>query len=85
MTEKCLEGRSFLTAVELCPPGKDLPALAALAAQEADDAEDGGERHLGQPGEEVARGGDGVLLLAGDSIEKFWLEFRLEKWLEIPF
>ena len=70
-------------------PGKDLPALAALAAQEADDAEDGGERHLGQPREEVARGGDGVLLLGGDSIEKVWLEFRLEKplefWLEIPF
>ena len=46
-----------------CPPGKDLPALAALAAQKADDAQDAGEGHLCQPGEEVARGGDGVLLL----------------------
>ena len=27
----------------------------------------------------------GLYFLGGDSIEKFWLEFRLEKRLEIPF
>ena len=62
--------REFPIAVELRPPGKDLPALAArLAAQEAYDAQDGGERHLRQPREEVARGRDGVLLLGPNSID----------------
>ena len=46
-----------------CHPGKDLPALAPSAAQEADDPQDGGERHLGHPREEVPRCRDSILLL----------------------
>ena len=46
-----------------CHPGKDLPALAPSAAQEADDPQDGGKRHLGQPREEVAGRRDSILLL----------------------
>ena len=39
----------------------------------------------GEPGVVGVLVRDALVYLGPNSIEHFWLEFRLEKWLEIPF
>ena len=52
-------------------------AIPAVALADLGGHSHGGSRRRGRQETNEIQG--------GDSIENFWLEFRLEKWIEIPF